>query len=128
MKSALLLLAHGSPRPTANRPIERIAEDLRARGTWDIVMIGYLDCNDPDIPTAIENCVAEDAREIVVAPCFLHAGNHVANDLPRLLKEAKIKHPRLRIIMSDYLGSAPQITEILLQRALSNLESKKADH
>ncbi len=128
MKSALLLLAHGSPRPTANRPIERIAEDLRARGKWDIVTIGYLDCNEPDIPTAIENCVAGGAGEIVVTPCFLHAGNHVANDLPRILKEAKIKHPRLRIVMSDYLGSAPQITEILLQRALSILESKKADN
>ncbi len=126
MKSALLLLAHGSPRPTANRPIERIADDLRAREEWDIVTIGYLDCNEPDIPTAIENCVAEEAEKIIVIPCFLHAGNHVANDLPRILKEAEIKRPRLRIVMSDYLGSASQITEILLQRAQSKLESNKA--
>ena len=60
---ALLLLAHGSPRETANEPILRVAAAVRRRGTYRVVQVGFLDCNRPTIPEAIDACAAQGRGE-----------------------------------------------------------------
>ena len=116
-KIALLVLVHGSPRMTANAPMFEVLEVIRRRGDYPIVEAGFMECNEPDIPTAIESCIALGAAEIVAVPYFLHTGNHVAEDLPSLLEEAQARHPEVRFRLADFLGRAPQLTEVLLARA-----------
>lgn len=113
---ALLVLAHGSPRPEANEDIRKVAEVVRARNAWPHVSIGYLDCNEPDIPTAIDECVAAGATEIIAVPYFLHSGKHFLQDLPDLLDAAAERHPDVTILMGDYIGHEPQIADILMDR------------
>ncbi len=113
---ALLIMAHGSPRPEANDDIRAVAELLRSRNEYPIVEIGYLDCNDPDIGAAVDLCVAAGAREIVAVPYFLHSGKHFVRDLPDALKEAGLRHPIVVIQMGDYLGRQPAMSEVLRDR------------
>jgi len=123
MKRALLLLAHGSPVPEALEPVRRAADAIRERPTeFTEVTIGYLECNDPDIPKAIRQCVEAGCQEIVVVPYFLHLGAHVAEDLPGLLRAAMDRHPDVRFLLADYLGTSPRLTDVLVYRADAALE------
>lgn len=117
MHIALLLLVHGSPKSNANDPIKKVLEDIRARGEVDIAELGYLECNDPDIPAVLEQCVTRGAERVICVPCFLHPGNHVINDIPEILCDAGKKHPEVEFLLTPFLGSSPQITEILMERA-----------
>jgi sirohydrochlorin ferrochelatase len=116
--NALLVMVHGSPRPEANAPMFRVVEDVRARGVYPIVEVGFLDCNAPDIPTAIDACVAQGAGRVLAVPYFLHTGNHVADDLPTLLEEAQARHPAVEFRLADFLGRSPRLTGILAERAI----------
>ena len=114
---ALLVIAHGSPRPQANEDVLRIADLIRARGAYPIVVVGFLDCNQPDIPAAVEECVAAGATSIDAVPYFLHSGKHFFIDVPEMLDAAAARHPGLTVRMGDYIGRAAQIADVLRDRA-----------
>jgi sirohydrochlorin ferrochelatase len=111
---AILLIAHGSPRPEANEDVVRVAELVRAR--VPLVVVGYLDCNQPDIPTALDACVAAGASAIAAVPYFLHSGRHFLLDLPALLDEGAQRHPGVTITMGDYIGHLPELAGVLRDR------------
>jgi sirohydrochlorin ferrochelatase len=57
-KAGILFVAHGTPFEEANAPIERILQRVCDRTGYQQASIGYLDCNQPDIPTAFAQLVA----------------------------------------------------------------------
>jgi sirohydrochlorin ferrochelatase len=120
-KKALLVMIHGSPKEEANGPMFAILDIVRAQGIFDFVQAGFMECNSPDIPNAIDLCVESGAAQIIAVPYFLHLGTHVAEDLPNLLIAGQVKHPSVTILMSDYLGRSPLITEVLRDRALASV-------
>jgi sirohydrochlorin cobaltochelatase len=119
MSSALLVMVHGTPRPESNAEMFKVVEEVKSRGTYPIVRVGFMECNEPSIPEAIEKCIADGAASIIAVPYFLHTGTHVADDLPTLLEEAHAKHPGVVFTMGRYIGPSPRITEILAERAQS---------
>ena len=121
---SLLLMVHGSPRETANKPMYEVLEHIRSYGAFELADAGFMECNEPDIPTAIQSMVERGAKEIVAVPYFLHPGNHTANDLPELLRAAHAKYPEVGFYLSEHLGRSPKITEILFDRANSAINKK----
>lgn len=117
MKTALLVMVHGSPRPVANKDMFRVVEEVQARGVFDHVQVGFMECNAPTIPDAIEACASSGAERVVAVPYFLHTGTHVADDLPTLLEEARERHPHIQFQMGRYIGASPLLTDILSRRA-----------
>lgn len=121
MQSALLVLVHGSPRPQSNIDMFAVVDLLRDQtrnSEFAIVEVGFMECNEPDIPTAIDICVQKGATRVVAVPYFLHTGNHVADDLPTLLEEAQIKYPSVTFLMGDFLGHDAKIGDVLRDRVL----------
>jgi len=114
---AMLVMVHGSPREEANEAVRSVVEVVRASRLFEHIEIGYLDVNQPDIPSAIDSLVATGASEIVAVPYFLHTGKHVTRDLPDVLDAASERHPSVSIRMTDYLGKSRVIADILLDRA-----------
>lgn len=112
---SLLVLAHGSPRAEANDDIREVVERLRQRSSYANIHLGFLDVNQPDIPTAVAEMVARGAQNIVAVPYFLHTGKHVTRDVPDLLDAATARHG-VRIVMGDYLGHDEAIDDVLLAR------------
>ncbi len=123
MKTALLVMVHGSPRPIANSDMFRVVEDVKARNAFDHVAIGFMECNEPTIADSIDTCAAAGAERIVAIPYFLHTGTHVADDLPTLLDEAQARHPHIQFQMGRYLGTSPVVTDLLAARAEAALTS-----
>lgn len=113
-------MVHGSPRPIANREMFQVVEAFKARPDYStrfpIVQVGFMECNEPSIPDAIDLCVREGAKTIVAVPYFLHTGTHVCDDLPTLLEEAQNRHPNVIFRMGEYIGLSPRVTEILRNR------------
>jgi sirohydrochlorin ferrochelatase len=116
--NALLIVAHGSPRPEANEDVIALTDVVRSRGIYPIVILGYLDCNQPDVPAAIDACVAAGATSIVAVPYFLHSGKHFLIDVPEMLAAGAERHG-ITIAMGDYVGHEPQLADVLRDRALA---------
>lgn len=111
-------MVHGSPRPQSNIDMFAVVDLLRLSDKWSHIEVGFMECNEPPIPEAIERCVRSGATKIVAVPYFLHAGSHVADDLPTFLEEAQQKYPHIEFLMGDYLGHDAAIAEVLRDRVL----------
>jgi sirohydrochlorin ferrochelatase len=60
--------------------------------------------------------VTKGAERVIGVPYFLHAGNHVADDLPGLLAEAQARHPQVDFLMGDLLGNDARIADVIRDR------------
>ncbi len=115
-KCALMVMVHGSPRPIANAVMFKTVELIKARKLFRAVEVGFMECNEPNIPEAIDACVSSGADEITAVPYFLHTGTHVADDLPTLLEEGEAKYPNVKFRMGEFLGNSERLTAILEDR------------
>ena len=79
-RHALLLMAHGSPEDSANAPFRAIATRLVASKQYAAVAASFMELNEPSIPQAIDQLVAEGAQQITAVPFFLQLGGHVAEE------------------------------------------------
>ena len=119
--TALLVMVHGSPRPASNGDMFKVVERIRARNLYPIVEVGFMELNEPDIPTAIATCVEQGASRVIAVPYFLHAGTHVADDLPGLLEDASARYANVEFLMGDYLGHDAKIADVVRERAVQVL-------
>ncbi len=117
MKDAMLVMVHGSPRPVANTDMFEVVDVVRERGVYPIVEVGFMECNEPSIPQAIDRCIEQGAQRVIAVPYFLHTGMHVTDDLPNLLDEAQAQYPEVQFLMGDYLGHDPLLADVILERA-----------
>jgi sirohydrochlorin cobaltochelatase len=115
----LLLMAHGSPDPAANQPIEQVAARIRATNRYTQVVVCYMDLNQPSIGDAIDNQVARGARRLVAVPYFLQLGGHVAEDLPATIEAARKRHTGAEIILAEHLGYDRLLVEVIAERAVA---------
>jgi sirohydrochlorin ferrochelatase len=116
MPAAVLLIAHGSRRHEANADLVRLAELLRAQGTYPVVEISYLELAVPDISTGGAACVARGATIVKMLPYFLSAGAHVTDDLRQFQHDLSERFPNVRFELCPPLGLHPLMIEIVLAR------------
>ncbi len=114
--NALIIAAHGSRREASNEEIRQLAAALRSQGgdRFDLIAHAFLEIAEPSIPDAIGVAVEAGAQDVVVLPYFLSAGRHVASDIPDEIALAQRRHPGVRMRVTPYLGSAPEIAELVL--------------
>jgi sirohydrochlorin cobaltochelatase len=115
-QTALLLMAHGSPDPAANQPIEQVAARIRATSYYAQVVVCYMDLNQPSIPDAIDDLVAGGARQMVAVPYFLQFGGHVAEDLPATIEAARQRHTNTEFLLAKHLGYDALLVEVIAER------------
>lgn len=125
MKEALLVMVHGSPRAVANDDMFAVVDDVRRRGVYPIVEVGFMECNEPTIPEAIHTCLAQGAERVIGVPYFLHLGNHVANDLPALLEQAQAQYPDVEFWMGDFLGQDALVAEVIRDRVAEAIDASR---
>ncbi len=114
--TGLVLMAHGTPYPEANAPLERVGARIHARADYCRVIVGYLDCNEPTIDQAIDLLMADGTNRIIALPFFLHEGRHVQRDLPQILSGAQQRHPAVDLRRGEYIGYDPRMADIIADR------------
>jgi len=116
---ALLLVAHGSRRAESNVEIARLAARMKDRSgsEYELIEYAFLELAEPSIPDGIEQCLQQGATEVSVLPYFLARGTHVAEDIPEQVGIKQREHPNARIFITDYLGTADEMVDLLFKVA-----------
>jgi len=118
MTRAILLVDHGSRRPDANEALECVARMVQHQaGDAVLVRFAHMELAEPDLPAALEACVAAGAMEVVVQPYMLSPGRHATEDIPRITREAAARHPSVRVQIGEPLGVHPLLGNLILSLA-----------
>jgi sirohydrochlorin ferrochelatase len=118
MKTAIIIVDHGSRRAESNQMLEEVASLFheRFRQMYDIVEPAHMELAEPSIATAYARCVDRGAQTIVVCPFFLGPGKHWNFDIPRLTSEAAAPFPATRYHVTQTLGIDDLILDLLNKR------------
>lgn len=122
-RTALLLIAHGSRRLTANEDLVYLAEEIRGRSMYAHVQPAYLELSEPSIEGGGAACVKAGVERVVLLPYFLSAGVHVQDDLTAARDRLAEQFAGVDFILAEPLGRHPLLTEIILERAKQALPS-----
>lgn len=123
MKTAILLMAHGSRIPEANGAVHEIAVMVKEMTGHEIVEVSFREQHLPNIQQGIDDCVAQGAQRVLLVPYFLFVGAHVREDLPEEMAEAKRRHPGVEFAMGNHLGAHRKLAEIVVERIGERLAS-----
>ncbi len=127
MKTAILLMGHGSRIAEANAALNQIATMVKARSGAQIVEVAFRELHQPDIQAGIDSCVAQGASRILLYPYFLFAGAHVLHDLPDEMERAKERHAGLKMVLGQPLGVHPKLAEVVCERLDETLSAVQWD-
>jgi sirohydrochlorin ferrochelatase len=117
MKTALLLIAHGSREAEANADLHHVAAMLRERGDFAIVEASFLELAEPTIAQAGAACVGQGVQRVILVPYFLSAGVHVQRDLTDYREELAARFPGVEFRLAEPLGRHPLLLEVVAARA-----------
>ncbi len=123
VKTALLLIGHGSRVPEANGVLEEVATTLRRRLRRFVVEPAFLELVQPDIQAGIDRCVVQGAARVLFVPYFLYLGGHVGRDLPDHIAQARDRHPGLEIRIAPHLGYDRRVVAVVLDRIRQGLRA-----
>lgn len=115
MKTALLLIAHGSRQEEANADLHHVAAALRARGQ-PIVEASFLELAEPSIAQSGARCIEQGAECVILVPYFLSAGVHVRRDLCQARAKLAETFPALDFRLADPLGQHPLLLDVVAER------------
>lgn len=123
MKTAIIILGHGSRSAGADEAVKRVAAELTGKGGFDLVAYAFLQYTAPDPEIVIRQCVEASAGWIVIVPFFLQPGTHVTKDIPLLIEQARKNHPGVLFDATDYAGSHALMAEIVADLVKMKIES-----
>lgn len=121
MKTAILMMAHGSRVANANDAAREVAKMVQEMTGMEIVEVSFRELHEPNIQQGIDACVARGAQRILLMPYFLFMGAHVLHDLPEEITEARKRHPGLIMEMGEHLGAHRKLAEIEAERISEGL-------
>jgi len=123
VKTALLLVGHGSRVPGTSEILTKVASAIKRRHGKCIVETAFLEITEPDLPTGIDACVEAGAERVLIVPYFLYLGGHVGRDLPEHMGQARMRHPNLEIRIAPHLGYDPRIVAVTSDRIKQGLRA-----
>jgi sirohydrochlorin ferrochelatase len=116
MKTALLLMAHGSSHAEANDDLFHAAVALRADGRYAVVEAAFLELASPDIEEGGARCAAQGAERVIMVPYFLSAGVHVRRDLTVCRDRLAARFGQVQFILAEPLGRHPLVLAVVRDR------------
>ena len=114
MKTAVIILGHGSRGNENDAAIKRVVEAIKMISSLEIVEYAFLQYVQPTPDEALDRCIIQGAKDIVIVPFFMQAGAHVTRDIPDFLVKSRTRHPECNIRLTDYVGAHPLMTQIVM--------------
>jgi len=86
--NALIIVAHGSRKPSSNEEVKAIGEKLKGlkEKEFTFVSTSFLEFATPSLEESILKNIDKGMSEIVILPYFLSSGNHVTRDIPEIVE------------------------------------------
>ena len=120
--AGIVLFAHGSRDPLWPAPMEAVRERIQSQRPDLAVRCAYLELCAPDLPTAVQELVAQGALAITIVPMFLGTGKHAREDLPQLVAALRSAHPQVQFAVQAAIGEDPRMTELMAEIACTASE------
>ena len=73
----------------------------------------------PTLAEASEQLIDAGCDCIHVVPLFLGAGGHVRKDLPELLAQFALRHPRVEFELHPAIGEVEEVVDAMARAALT---------
>jgi sirohydrochlorin cobaltochelatase len=118
MTRAIVLFGHGSRDPQWREPMDEVARRIRSRVAQVDVRCAFLELEQPDLRTSVDDLVDAGVESIRVVPMFLGAGRHAREDLPRLVEQCRQAHPTTHIELQAPVGENPRVLDLIAQLTL----------
>jgi sirohydrochlorin ferrochelatase len=115
MRTAIVMIAHGSRRPEANAELVALARLVAERLPAATVAPAFLELAEPTIPAAVRSCIDAGAERVLMFPFFLSAGMHVTRDLEDFRRQFADDFPRVRFVLARPLGAHPGLLPLVLE-------------
>jgi precorrin-8X/cobalt-precorrin-8 methylmutase len=120
---SIILIGHGSPKEDANK-LEQIGVLLHNRlhrikqnnCHSTCIKVAYLQFARPGIMEAIDECMQNGAKRVILVPYFLSAGVHVTRDIPEIVKRARSIYQHAEFIYTEQLGIHDKLIQIIMER------------
>ena len=113
MKTAVIILGHGSRSKGADETVKRAVVEVKKIGGYEIVEHAFLQYVRPTPLEALETCVRQQAEKIVIVPFFIQPGVHVSRDIQEIAEEAKKQYSNIDIVVTDCVGAHPLMAKIV---------------
>lgn len=124
---ALIAVAHGSRDPRSAATMAAAVAEIAAARPDLTVRLAFLDLSTPLVDQVVDDLAAQGHTEAIVVPLLLGNAFHARVDLPRLLADAGLRHPRLQLTQADVLGADPRLIDALADRVLAATAQPFAD-
>lgn len=115
MKTAVMLLAHGTKEVDASEPVHQYAKALAEQTKMKVVPC-LREFIEPSVPTVVGELVKEGYQKILVIPYFLFSSGHVTRDITDDLNAEKRKYPQITFEVGRPIGFDPAMVEVLKHR------------
>ena len=121
---AVLYVAHGSRVKEGVDEALAFIEQVMPRVDAPIQQTSFLELAEPTIMQGVTACVEQGATEIAVAPILLLTANHLNEDIPHEIAQAKHRFPQV----SFTIGQAFGIDDRLIATLEKRLKQSNADY
>lgn len=121
MKTAIILMGHGSSVKEASEEVAAVAELVGRMDDRYAVKSCFLQLATPTFMEAAEASVADGIERIILIPYFLALGAHVARDIPQEIEAAKERWPHIEFVVGKPLGVHHKLAEIVLERVAESI-------
>lgn len=111
----VLVIGHGSMDPNAKISINYIVDGIRK--IYKHADCCFLEIEQPDIPSGIENAQKNNPRVLVIVFYFLHEGAHVKTDINQDLKPALERSKLQNVYITEHIGVDEKMVDLILERA-----------
>ena len=91
-----------------------------------IVEPAHMEIASPNMVMAMDQCVRQGARYVVIHPWFLGPGRHWREHIPLLAAEAARAYPQLAYVITEPLGLHPGLVKATCDRITDALQQTTA--
>lgn len=114
MRTAIVMIAHGSRRAEANAQLLQMVRHVRQHSPADLVEPAFLELAEPTIPAAVRSCVDRGAHRVLLFPYFLSSGVHVTRDLDGYRRRFAAEFPHVQFVLTRPLGAHPTLPSLVV--------------
>lgn len=111
MPDAIILFAHGAREPEWAEPFKKIQQRVAHQLPHMRIELAFLEIMLPTLSDTLAKLAAEQVKEVRIVPLFLGQGGHLKHDLPKLVRDARERHPDLSIEVSSPIGEVDALLD-----------------
>ena len=111
----VLIIGHGSMDPNAQISINYIVDGMKK--IYKNVDRCFLEIEQPDIVSGVENSQKNNPKVLVIVFYFLHEGAHVKTDINQDLKPALERSKLQNVYITEHIGVDEKMVDLILERS-----------